>query len=1066
MADITLGSIHSNLTINITQFTHNLRMATTNIVQVRQNILSLQQTVHQAATQMNHSLNTLRTTLVGYAGIRLFRGALDDLGSFDQKVAELRAVVQENANFSVEALARLRQEALRLGATTIYGPAHAAEGMTELARSGFSADQVLQMIQPTLRMASVEHLNLAEAVKFVSGTLRQFGLDASYAENVTDLLTKGSAISQTSVRNLGIAMSYVGPNAANLGISVKETVAVLAALSQANIDATRAGMGLRAVLQGLIQDAPKHTRVLKEMGLTYADIDPTKVGLTRALETLKEKQIDVSRATVLMRANGATALLGLLQNLKAIKDFTLELDRAAGTTDRMARTSTNNLRDAFTQLTNVVSVATIQLGDEGATGAIRSMVDALTNALRALTGFLSPLAEGARLAYALGEALKALAVIMGTIVAIKLGGLLAAFIVGSPLVAGIAAVAGALSGLYGLMESENRRFADMQRSVNRLIEDMQKVSNDTTRVHIQNLRKQADETVRMMQVELARLRAAGGPGFWEGFWQSGVENAKRGLTRELRTAADFLSRMGERFLGTGTQAPGTEGAARQDPRVARLEAELARLETERARLAPIEGVVPPPQVYRPDVEAFHEADKSAAREALKAARERFETERENFRNLLQQQRERLDLTRAEWDINIELARQSHDQLRLAEAEGTAKQAALVIQRDMLEEALTKAKALAALTVDTRQAADVAGEVARLELQRQQLIVEERLVALQGTYALHQAQIRQEQERINASLGFVVTAYQGVMQQLEGQTRTAMTLMEQHNAQVLQNLQLRGMSEDTLNLTRYQQAVALTQMRYDTEQKLYQLRLTMVQAEIANLTEQNKLVQRKEDELRIAQQLMQKQYELQALQAAPPIKTQVLKPLTELEQAAAAFPREMAQSLTSGITDLMAAFRQGSTDIGTAIQGMGQKILDTALKPLMAQVTAALHELIQSLGSAGTWVAGALGIAMVALGGLLHQVEAKVEQLGDKIATNIEQVERTRGLIAGEQQIAIQQLSANLSQAFRPTNEILLRCETLLRLIAQDGTLASLTFAGPVPSQALYASEILGSARMG
>ena len=130
------------------------------------------------------------------------------------------------------------------------------------------------------------------------------------------------------------------------------------------------------------------------------------------------------------------------------------------------------------------------------------------------------------------------------------------------------------------------------------------------------------------------------------------------------------------------------------------------------------------------------------------------------------------------------------------------------------------------------------------------------------------------------------------------------------------------------------------------------------------------------------------------------------------------------------------------------------------------MTAALHELIQSLGSAGTWVAGALGIAMVALGGLLHQEEAKVEQLGDKIATNIEQVERTRGLIAGEQQIAIQQLSANLSQAFRPTNEILLRCETLLRLIAQDGTLASLTFAGPVPSQALYASEILGSARMG
>ena len=478
-------------------------------------------------------------------------------------------------------------------------------------------------------------------------------------------------------------------------------------------------------------------------------------------------------------------------------------------------------------------------------------------------------------------------------------------------------------------------------------------------------------------------------------------------------------------------------------------------------------VTPPPApklVPKPMLPAIVDEGgvKRAATEAQRAQHEAFQTAKQDLQALTQAQREKLDLQRMEQDIALELLRQGQNAVGLAQAEGQFKLANLATERASLDTQIEKAKAMLTLPgLKPHEQADIAGDIAKLEIQRQQLGLQAQLVTLQSQSAVLEAQRRQEAERLTASLQMATTAMQGSIGVLQAQGQTATTLLEQHNALVNRQLELRGATDDDKQLVQYQQALSLAQQRYATEQQIYDLKLLMTQADIASIQAQQQLTGlSQQEQIRLTNELLQKQFQLQALQAAPPIQQQTLQPLTEQQRAIAAFPGQMAQSLSQGVQTLFTAFSQGGAKIGEAIQGMGKTILDTALKPLMQQVMDSIQKLISGLGNIGPWAGAAIGLAMTAIGSLFNQQEAEVEALGDEVASNIQSVEKTRGLIAGDQSVQIQALSENLSMAFRPTNDILLRIEALVRMAAGAAGAA-------VPSSAYsnYAGELIGSVRL-
>jgi hypothetical protein len=77
----------------------------------------------------------------------------------------------------------------------------------------------------------------------------------------------------------------------------------------------------------------------------------------------------------------------------------------------------------------------------------------------------------------------------------------------------------------------------------------------------------------------------------------------------------------------------------------------------------------------------------------------------------------------------------------------------------------------------------------------------------------------------------------------------------------------------------------------------------------------------------------------------------------------------------------------------------------------------------------------IGALMTGLTSLFRDTSATVESLGDTARSQIESTEHTRGLVAGDQTMAISEISGELSKAMRATNTLIAEGNRILAQIA-------------------------------
>jgi hypothetical protein len=79
----------------------------------------------------------------------------------------------------------------------------------------------------------------------MAATIRQFGLEATDAAHVADVFTETANSTFNTVEQLGESMSYAGPVAKQLGMSLEDTAAILGTLGNVGIQGSNAGTAIR-----------------------------------------------------------------------------------------------------------------------------------------------------------------------------------------------------------------------------------------------------------------------------------------------------------------------------------------------------------------------------------------------------------------------------------------------------------------------------------------------------------------------------------------------------------------------------------------------------------------------------------------------------------------------------------------------------------------------------------------------------------------------------------------------------------------------------------------------------
>jgi len=307
------------------------------------------------------------------------------LADFSQQMSTVKAITQATETQFVA----LQATAETLGRTTRFSASQAAEGMAFLARAGFDADQVLGAIGGTLNLAQAGGLGLGSAADIASNALQGMRLEVDQTGRVVDVFALAANSSNTNVQQLGNAMSFVAPIASGLSVGLEETTAAIGALSDAGIQGSSAGTGLRRVLTGLENPSKEAARILRSLGITTDDVKVSSVGLSSALSLLSERGLTTSQALEIFGDRGGPAAEVLLQVAgrsdgarSALDEMTRSLENAGGTAERIAETMDDNLNGAILSARSALEGLILSIGNAGATDALTATFDGLATAFR------------------------------------------------------------------------------------------------------------------------------------------------------------------------------------------------------------------------------------------------------------------------------------------------------------------------------------------------------------------------------------------------------------------------------------------------------------------------------------------------------------------------------------------------------------------------------------------------------------------------------------------------------------------------------------------------------------
>ena len=251
-------------------------------------------------------------------------GSAIEIGSeYQANLAELSAIT----GIAGEDLDRLGDTAISEAARTGVAISDQIEAYKLLASnidvSVIGGVAGLEMLgKATVQLAQASGVDLATAANTVAGAINQFGLEASQASDVVNILAAGSKFGAAFVDDLGESLKNVGSIASISGLSLEDTVGTLEVLSQQVIKGAEAGTGLRNVLLRLQAGSAE----LAELGITPATLKTQGLAATMAL--LEPIMDDTQQMNKIFGEGAIVVASALAQNSEQIAIMT---ERVTGT---------------------------------------------------------------------------------------------------------------------------------------------------------------------------------------------------------------------------------------------------------------------------------------------------------------------------------------------------------------------------------------------------------------------------------------------------------------------------------------------------------------------------------------------------------------------------------------------------------------------------------------------------------------------------------------------------------------------------------------------------------------
>jgi TP901 family phage tail tape measure protein len=294
---------------------------------------------------------------------------------YEKALSVLAAIL----NTTKEGIKELDAQAQHLGATTTFTASEVAELQTELAKLGYSVDEILKMTPSILNFSQATGASLADAASLAGATLRMFEKDAASTTEFVDKMSAATTKSALNFSYLQNAMSTVAPVANAFGFNLEEVLALLGQLANAGFDASSAATATRNILLNL---ADANGKLAQALGQPVTNLDD----LINGLQELNNRGIDLGESLELTDKRSVAAFNTFLSGVENVRKLRDELMQADGYAEKMGKTMNDNLAGSLKSLDSAWEGFNLHLNQSN--GLLRKLVDWLTEAVNGLDRLL------------------------------------------------------------------------------------------------------------------------------------------------------------------------------------------------------------------------------------------------------------------------------------------------------------------------------------------------------------------------------------------------------------------------------------------------------------------------------------------------------------------------------------------------------------------------------------------------------------------------------------------------------------------------------------------------------
>ena len=252
-----------------------------------QKYVELQNNIKNGFESIGRGAKQIVSVTTAWRSLRnVLKSTFNDIKSLDKAFGSIAMVTSYSVKDLWQQYDQYAAMANRLGQST----QSVIEASGLYYQQGLKTNEVLQLTEETMKLATLAGLDFKEATSQMTAALRAFHMDMSEGAHVTDVYAEVAAHAAVDVQGLSEAMSATAAIANSAGMSFEKTTAMLATMVEATQEAPKnLGTAMKTILARFTE---LKTNVAGTVDSEFDDLDYNKVD-----KALKSVGVNIKDAT-------------------------------------------------------------------------------------------------------------------------------------------------------------------------------------------------------------------------------------------------------------------------------------------------------------------------------------------------------------------------------------------------------------------------------------------------------------------------------------------------------------------------------------------------------------------------------------------------------------------------------------------------------------------------------------------------------------------------------------------------------------------------------------------------